>query len=171
MNSQTITRKGNFDSMHRVVDHGSKCRNVHGHTYLYELTFSFSSVQKIGYNIDFADIKKIAGGWIDDFFDHGAILNPADEELIKVSQLLDSKLWVMSLNHGDYCNPTVENIAKEVLICMKLLFKDHKGLNPSHIRIYETPNCYTDCYKENISPSEFDNVRSAIESKLKNWKP
>ena len=44
---QYITRKGNFDSGHRVMNEQYKCYNLHGHTYLYELTFNFQEMEDI----------------------------------------------------------------------------------------------------------------------------
>ena len=62
MKVQYITRKGNFDSGHRVMNEFMKCYNIHGHTYLYELTFSFENMEEIGYAIDFKEIKKAMEG-------------------------------------------------------------------------------------------------------------
>ena len=116
---QYISRKGNFDSGHRVMNERMKCFNVHGHTYLYELTFAFNNMEEIGYAIDFKEIKRVFCQWIDDILDHGMLLNPQDYELINVTGKLGSKLWLMSLNgEHEYCNPSVENIAKEVFLAM-----------------------------------------------------
>lgn len=163
MGQQHITRKGNFDSAHRVMDERMKCFNIHGHTYIYELTFSFSNSHEIGYAIDFKEIKRVFQQWIDDCLDHGAILNFKDEEFKKLCLSMDSKMWVMSLNGmGQYCNPTVENIAKEVFLAMRILcsslYPDERiGLSICKVRIYETPNCYTDCFYESISFDERKN--------------
>lgn len=155
MSFQTITRKGSFDSGHRVMNEKMKCFNVHGHTYLYELTFSFDESEAIGYAIDFKEIKRVACQWIDDMLDHGMILNPKDIELIDVTRKLGSKLWLMSLNGaGNYCNPSVENISKEVFLAMEILFLSYKHLKIDNIRIYETPNCYTDCFSHSVSGQE-----------------
>jgi hypothetical protein len=59
---QYITRKGNFDSGHRVMNERMKCFNIHGHTYLYELEFEFNEMEEIGYAIDFKEIKRVAEG-------------------------------------------------------------------------------------------------------------
>ena len=110
---QYISRKGNFDSGHRVMNERMKCFNIHGHTYLYELTFEFNEMEEIGYAIDFKEIKRVGCQWIDDLLDHGMILNPKDTELIQTTRNYGTKLWLMSLNgEGEYCNPSVENIAK-----------------------------------------------------------
>ena len=159
---QKITRKGNFDSGHRVMNEKMKCFNIHGHTYLYSITFSFNSIDGIGYAIDFKEIKRVFSQWIDDFLDHGMILNPKDTSLIATTKKLQSKLWLMSLNGlGEYCNPTVENIAKEIFLAMeilgKTLYPKKNGLTIHKVKIYETPNCYTVCKKKSISKEEFDN--------------
>ena len=157
---QYISRKGNFDSGHRVMNERMKCFNVHGHTYLYELTFSFENMEEIGYAIDFKEIKRVFCQWIDDILDHGMILNPHDTSLIQTTRDLGSKLWLMSLNgSGNYCNPSVENIAKEVFLAMEILadtlYKGTPtGLKIHKVVIYETPNCWTECTLDSISDNE-----------------
>ncbi len=143
---QYITRNGSFDSCHRVMNETMKCFSIHGHTYLYELTFVFDDMQSIGYAIDFKEIKRVACQWIDDMLDHGAILNPADGMLISVAKALKSKYWCMSLQGSEqYCNPTVENIAKEIFLAMSLLFVRYPTLDIYKVKLYETPNCSTEC--------------------------
>ena len=155
---QTITRKGTFDSAHRVMNEAMKCFNLHGHTYHFELEFSFLSVADIGYAIDFKEIKRVGSQWIDDVLDHGVILNPHDTSLIETSRQLGSKMWLMSLNGADgYCNPSVENIAKEIYLALDLLFNDQGiacGLTLESITLYETPNCYTRCDIRSFSDDE-----------------
>jgi 6-pyruvoyltetrahydropterin/6-carboxytetrahydropterin synthase len=156
---QTITRKGTFDSMHRVMNERMKCFNIHGHTYLYELEFEFTQMDDIGYALDFKEIKRVMMQWIDDYLDHGSILNPVDAVMIETCNALKSKMWLMSLNGIEYCNPSVENIAKEVfLACFYLCSKLYKTkMWIKHVRIYETPNCFTDCSQKSIRQIEFEN--------------
>lgn len=167
MKVQYITRKGNFDSGHRVMNEFMKCYNIHGHTYLYELTFSFENMEEIGYAIDFKEIKRVFCQWIDDVVDHGMILNPKDELLIQTTKEYGTKLWLMSLNGKDnYCNPSVENIAKEVFLAMDILSKTLYGNAPTglkihNVKIYETPNCFTDCDRSSISAGEYSHFYEA----------
>ena len=164
---QLISRKGNFDSGHRVMNEKFKCFNMHGHTYLYELVFSFDSMESIGYNIDFKEIKRVGCQWIDDMLDHGMILNPHDKELIETCISLGSKYWLMSLNGpNQYCNPSVENIAKEVFLAIAYLFEVHKGLKLHKVIIYETPNCATTCIAESIIDVELTNFLTARQIEL-----
>jgi len=74
MKKQYITRKGSFDSGHRVMNERMKCFNIHGHTYLYELEFEFNEMEEIGYAIDFKEIKRVGWQWINDIIKNGMIL-------------------------------------------------------------------------------------------------
>ena len=157
MKKQYITRKGSFDSGHRVMNEKMKCFNIHGHTYLYELEFEFNEMEEIGYAIDFKEIKRVGCQWIDDILDHGMILNPQDTKLIETTKEYGSKLWLMSLNgKEEYCNPSVENIAKEIFLAMMVLFNPsvYPNLRIHRVIIYETPNCSTICSRESISDTE-----------------
>ena len=154
------------------MNESMKCYNIHGHTFLCKLKFEFNQSEDIGYAIDFKEIKRVGCQFIDDKFDHGAILNGHDTELINTSHKLNSKLWLMSLNgfeltqtydndineiNLNYCNPSVENIAKEIFMAMEILFQDYENLKISKVIIYETPNCATTCISKSISNVERDN--------------
>lgn len=170
MTYQTITRKGSFDAGHRVMNERMKCFNLHGHTYLYELEFQFNQMQEIGYAIDFKEIKRVGCQWIDDILDHGMLINPKDEHVIAVSDALKSKKWVMSLNGtGEYCNPSVENIAKEIFLAISYLL-DNQNLKLRRIRLYETPNCYSDCFERSISGKEKSNFLLVHREELQKYK-
>ena len=167
---QYITRKGNFDSGHRVMNEQYKCYNLHGHTYLYELTFNFQQMEDIGYALDFKEIKRVGCQWIDDLMDHGMILNPKDEQVIRVVQNLNTKLWLMSLNgKGEYCNPSVENIAREVILAEKILFEDYPMLDVSSVKIFETPNCWTELSCTQVPQREKDNFYDQHYTKIKTY--
>ena len=130
------TRKLEFDAAHRVMKHESKCRNLHGHRYVVELTVQ-GRLDDLGRVIDFGDMKRIFGGWIDEALDHGTILNKDDDDLIA---LCHSKGWKYYLMDS---NPTAENMARE------LFDKAVELLSPRRIwtigvRVYETPNCWSD---------------------------
>lgn len=154
-----ITRKGNFDSMHRIMDHPSKCAAIHGHTYLYEIQID-TTVGDIGYGIDFADVKTILQYYIDGYLDHGAILNPADVDIIQLCESMKSKHYIMKTlrSSQNYMNPSAENISREMYYVLHILFKrqniiGYNGIN--NIRLYETPNCYVDFSKNNFTDYEY----------------
>src|SRR5260363_42553 len=44
----TITRQLAFDAGHRIPDHKSRCRNLHGHRYVLEITLQGSVIKTQG---------------------------------------------------------------------------------------------------------------------------
>jgi 6-pyruvoyl-tetrahydropterin synthase len=111
------------------MNEAMKCFNMHGHTYICYTEFEFNEMEDIGYAIDFKEIKRVGLQWIDDLLDHGMILNPKDTEVINAAKNTNSKMWLMSLNgEGNYCNPSVENIAKEIFLAMMVLFEPYKNI-------------------------------------------
>lgn len=152
---QLITRKVEIDYGHRVMNERMKCYNNHGHRGVIELTFSYDSIQDIGYQIDFKEIKRIGGQWLDDMLDHCFIVNPHDTVMIEACEKVGSKLWIMSLNgKNNYCNPTAENISKEIFLTMEILFLGFEDLQIDSIKFYETPNCWIDTNKSSISVND-----------------
>ena len=154
----TITRKIEFDAGHRIPDHKSKCRHLHGHRYVLEATVS-GNVQGMrhesddGMVLDFADLKSIMQEYVGDVWDHH-FLCFMDDPLRKVisDHLLDG---LFSMNGVYYLDavPTAENLAGEAfrLISWEIINRVKKGeLNESvklcNVRLYETPNCWADVF-------------------------
>lgn len=143
---QTITRTFEFDTAHRVMNERVKCFNLHGHRFKAEVTFGYDVLRAIGYAIDFKELKRVLGSFIDDRFDHAAMLNPMDKELIGVVNNNGWKLWLMGLGSGEDVNPSAENIASEIFyIANKFFDKEKHGIWVEKVRLYETPNCWVDC--------------------------
>jgi len=136
----TCSRIVRFDAGHRLYQHEGKCQNIHGHGYSVHITAEAPSLDKVGRVIDFSVLKQTIGGWIDQKWDHTIILYEKDKETVEVISKLqkDKEVFVAPFN------PTAENMAKYLLeeICPKLL-KD-KEVKVTNIRVYETPNCYSD---------------------------
>ena len=44
----SVTRRLEFDAGHRIPDHRSQCRNLHGHRYVLEITLTGDIVQAPG---------------------------------------------------------------------------------------------------------------------------
>lgn len=130
------TRRLEFDSAHRVVNHESKCKMLHGHRYVVEATFSAEELDSLGRVIDFGVIREILGKWLDDNFDHNTILSVTDQELgDNIAKITGQKIYYLPYN------PTAENIAKYLfkVICPQL-FASYP-ITCVNIKVYETPNC------------------------------
>jgi len=130
-------RKIEFDSAHRLINHESKCRMLHGHRYVVEASFRAKKLDDVGRVIDFGVIRELLGSWIDEYFDHNTILSIADKKLgEEISKSTQQKIYYLPNN------PTAENIAKHLLeeICPKI-FSDFDAECVA-IKLYETPNCF-----------------------------
>lgn len=135
----TVTRLLEFDAAHRVMNHESKCATLHGHRYKVEITATADSLDEIGRVIDFSVLKQKIGTWLDEYWDHNSIVYSEDKETLAALQSIPRKKepYVASWN------PTAENMASFLLrICPTLL--DSTGVEVTKIRVYETPNCWSD---------------------------
>jgi len=127
-------------------------------------------MKDIGYQIDFKEIKRVACQWIDDKLDHGFIANSKDVNYIEVALKEGSKVWEMSLEGiGKYCNPSVENVVKEIFLAMEILFEGYDDLNIYEIKLNETPKCYTICNSESISDSDRSNFKNVRYEEIKQY--
>lgn len=145
MYKSTLTRVFEFDAAHRVMNERVKCFNLHGHRFKVELTIGFDYTSELGYAIDFKEIKRVFGGFIDKHFDHACILNPLDTDLINLCQKNNWRLWVMGLGNKGDINPSAENMAGELLFVARRLFtKLNIPIEVISIKLYETPNCWVE---------------------------
>lgn len=133
------TRRIEFDAAHRVVGHKNKCKYLHGHRYILEITATASKLDEIGMVADFALLKTIMKEWIDNNFDHNVILNISDKNLGEYI----AKCTGQSVYYLD-SNPTAENIALHLLEDVIPLLFAQSLFKILRIKLYETPNCYVE---------------------------
>ena len=138
----TASRKIHFDTAHRVMGHENKCRYLHGHRFVLEVSFAANDVDSVGRIIDFGVIKEILGKWVEDNWDHNVVLAKADLDLgEKISSITDQKIFYLDNN------PTAENLAEYLMseVCPKLFAK--YNVICTKIKLYETPNCFVEVEK------------------------
>lgn len=131
------TRRIEFDAAHRVIGHENKCKYVHGHRYVLEITAESSSLNDLGMVVDFGQLKAVMKEWIDKNLDHNIILSREDEELGKfISSHTGQGVYYIDTN------PTAENIALHIKDdVVPGLFKG-EVFKISKLKLFETPNCY-----------------------------
>ena len=167
LQKQHISRSFDIDVGHRVMDQRFKCSSLHGHRFRFEIKFQFTQQQAIGYPIDFAEIKRLFGGWLDDHLDHGFIVNPKDIDVIKVCESTNSKYHLMSLDgEGNYCNPTAENICQEVFLAAELLFSSYDMIQLSSVCLHETPGCFVEVFANSIEKHRKQNFLDFCKAQL-----
>lgn len=161
----TVTRIFEFDAAHRVMNERVKCFNLHGHRFKVEVTFEYNKKAAIGYAIDFKEIKRIVGAYIDEHLDHACILNPLDKELIGLCKKNGWRVYIVGMGRNEDINPSAENLASELFYIVKQLFiNDKYNIWPTNIRLYETPNCWVDADGWDIVPM------NDFISSLKEWR-
>ena len=136
----TCVKTLEFDTAHRVMNHESKCANLHGHGYELHVTARAQNLDELGRIIDFSVLKQKIGDWVDEKWDHTTLLFEKDKEAIELVEKVQAnkKVFVCSFN------PTAENMANYILtdVAPKLLIGT--GVEVVKVRLYETPNCYAD---------------------------
>jgi 6-pyruvoyltetrahydropterin/6-carboxytetrahydropterin synthase len=150
-----VTRTFEFDAGHRVLAHGGKCRYLHGHRYKAEVTVTTPDLDHLSIMVDFGVIKEVIGKWIDENWDHNILLHPDDPlwTFWRVDDRQDKEPPYLAVFGGrkpylmpDGCNPTAEMMAKLLFRQASCLLGTVKGCSVLKVRIYETPNCWADCY-------------------------
>lgn len=142
----TITRKLEFDAGHRIPDHRSQCRNLHGHRYVLEITLRGEVVETEGAPdrgmvMDFAEVKSLAMEHVVNRWDHAFIVFEGDTRVREFLQSMpDHKTVVIDRV------PTVENLAAIAFETLAQVYDAHYGvdLRLHQVRLYETPNCWAD---------------------------
>lgn len=137
----TCTRRIEFDAAHRVMNHESKCKLLHGHRYAVEATFEADALDALGRVVDFGAVKTLLGGWIDQYWDHNTVLHEQDKALgASIANLTHQQIFYLPTN------PTAENMADYLLreVCPALL--KESALRCVKIKLYETPQCYAEAW-------------------------
>lgn len=134
----TCTRRLEWDAMHRIPRHESKCAAFHGHRYAAEIRCVADELDDRGRVVDFGVIKARVGAWIDARWDHTAILmendpDPAVQYIAASNAVHGHPVYWMP---GP---PTAENIAAELGRIAQELLED-TGVRVVGIRLWETPN-------------------------------
>lgn len=144
-----ITRRLEFDAGHRIPDHASQCRHLHGHRYALEVTLSGQIIDAAGQAVngmvmDFADVKKVANEMIVKRWDHAFLVYRGDISVVDfLATLPGHKTVTLDVV------PTAENLAAEAFRVLNAAYKDTYGnqLRLERVRLYETPNCWADAVR------------------------
>jgi 6-pyruvoyltetrahydropterin/6-carboxytetrahydropterin synthase len=142
----TITRKLEFDAGHRIPDHKSQCRNLHGHRYTLEITLIGAVIDEEGSSdngmiMDFSDVKALAKQHLVDVWDHAFLAYEKDSI---VREFLDSIPGHKTVIIDSI--PTVENLAQTAFNILKAAYRDRygTGLRLHKLVLHETPNCWAE---------------------------
>lgn len=144
-----ITRRLEFDAGHRIPDHRSECRHLHGHRYALEVTLVGEIISDdcsplTGMVMDFAEVKALAKTHVVDKWDHAFIAWRGDEPTVRFLEGLPGHKTVIL-----DAVPTAENLALAAFSILDPVYVDTYGnhLRLERVRLYETPNCWADAVR------------------------
>jgi 6-pyruvoyltetrahydropterin/6-carboxytetrahydropterin synthase len=121
-----ITRELRFCYGHRLLEYDGKCRYLHGHNGRALITLAAPSLDELGMVVDFTQIKRVVGGWINAHLDHRMLLR-RDDPVLPILQAQGEPVFVLD------ANPTAENIAKLIYD-----YTAGQGFPVVEVRLWET---------------------------------
>jgi 6-pyruvoyltetrahydropterin/6-carboxytetrahydropterin synthase len=147
-----ITRRLEFDAGHRIPDHRSQCRHLHGHRYAIEITLSGTVLEATGEPengmvMDFSRIKQLANEHVVDAWDHAFLAYRGDTTIVAFLDSLPGHKTVLL-----DAVPTAENLASIAFRMLAPVYQATYGnqLQLEQVRIYETPNCWADATRADL---------------------
>ena len=108
-----IRRYVETDTGHRVPNHKSKCRHMHGHRYRFEAEIEGDIVEQSGVSeegmlMDFSDVSSILMEHVHDVVDHAFVVYEGDELARAACDLMGEEHRTVVVPFI----PTAENLAK-----------------------------------------------------------
>jgi 6-pyruvoyltetrahydropterin/6-carboxytetrahydropterin synthase len=147
-----ITRRLEFDAGHRIPDHRSQCRHLHGHRYAIEITLAGTVLNAAGEPengmiMDFSRVKHLAKEHIVDAWDHAFLVYRGDRQIVDFLTSLPGHKTVQL-----DAVPTAENLAAIAFRVLDPVYQASYGnqLQLERVRIYETPNCWADADRPDL---------------------
>ncbi len=137
LNPVSITREFTIDAGHRVFNHEGKCRSIHGHRYVFEVTCTAPALDALGRVIDFSVIKELVGEWLEINWDHAMILwelDPIISAWGPNGALHGHKVYSIP------ANPTIENLCRYLVDVVNHLLKNTE-IRVVSIKGHETAKC------------------------------
>ena len=157
-NSVSITRKLKFEAGHRIPRHESKCKHLHGHSYVVHVTveplaadIENCGLDDLGRVLDFGILKSRLQTWLDESMDHTFLLDAADAQARRAFELFNSlepeggeRQKVYFLPYP----PTAENIARHLAVDVFPALVPE--VNVMRVTVRETENCNATYWRESV---------------------
>jgi 6-pyruvoyltetrahydropterin/6-carboxytetrahydropterin synthase len=126
----SVTRELTFCYGHRLLNYAGKCRNLHGHNGRAVITLEAATLDELGMVMDFTQLKRVVGGWIDEALDHKMLLH-RDDPVLPDLRRQGEPVFVLDVN------PTAENIAKLIFD-----YAAGQGFPVTEVKLWETESCF-----------------------------
>jgi len=137
-----VTKRFFFESAHALYGYDGKCKNIHGHSYILEVTVMGDTIEdenhpKRGMVMDFGDLSKLVKETIVDHFDHALLLNEKQNQFVSE----DFKQQFERIILLPF-QPTSEKLLEYFVSLLKPKLADNITL--LSLRLYETATSYAE---------------------------
>ncbi len=122
----TITKEIYFCYGHRLMNHGGKCRHLHGHSVKAAISITHENLNEQSMVCDFSDVKECVENYVNTHLDHNFLLHKDDPIIPALIQ--NNERFLVLDEH-----PTAE-------VLSKMLFKHLQthGFHVSDVTLWET---------------------------------
>lgn len=139
-----ITKRFDFEMAHTLLNYDGMCKNIHGHSYLLDITLAGEPLENIdhpknGMVLDFGDLKKLIHDLVISRFDHALMVNSA-VPAIQMEILKNSTERILVVDF----QPTSENMVVYIAGLIRPHLPEHIDL--FSVRLYETQTSYAEWY-------------------------
>jgi 6-pyruvoyltetrahydropterin/6-carboxytetrahydropterin synthase len=142
----TLMRRIRFCAGHRLLGHGGKCEYFHGHNFIADFFVTGDDVDEVGRVVDFAELKRVLKGWIDEHWDHSFILSEDDENgIAALDMVVPRRYYLLPYN------PTAENLATYLLeeVCPPLF--QNMNIRATKVIVWETEEAYSEATTSGVA--------------------
>lgn len=148
MSKVRVTKEFRFEMAHALWNYDGKCKNIHGHSYILQVTVIGEPISdvnnpKYGMVIDFGDLKKIVNDSIVNQMDHALVISEKSKHdtLLQTEQMFDRR-------HITKYQPTCENMVIEFAKIIKNILPNSVKLHS--VRLWETASSFAEwCAEDN----------------------
>jgi 6-pyruvoyl tetrahydropterin synthase/QueD family protein len=142
-----VTKRFTFEMAHALRCHDGLCANIHGHSYVLDVTLlgvpiTESGNAKDGMVIDFADLKSIVKRNVVDRYDHALVLNEHDRSAVTTDHSLFGRVLFTPWQ------PTCENLLLDIV---RTLQEQLPVEAPLHlVRLQETATSWAEWSRDDV---------------------
>lgn len=109
-----VTKRFTFEMAHALRCHDGMCAQIHGHSYVLDVTLNGTPREepgdpKDGMVIDFAELKKLVNAAVIMHYDHALVLHASDREMVAADHELFGRVRFTPWQ------PTCENVLLDIV--------------------------------------------------------
>lgn len=112
--SVRVTKRFTFEMAHALRCHDGMCAQIHGHSYVLDVTLNGTPLEepgdpKDGMVMDFAELKKLVNAAVIAHYDHALVLHENDREMVAADHELFGRVRFTPWQ------PTCENVLLDIV--------------------------------------------------------